>query len=36
VDRAALARYGLNVTDVQQAVSSAGSGETDFATNKPR
>jgi heavy metal efflux system protein len=27
VDRAALARYGLNVTDVEQAVSSAGSGD---------
>jgi cobalt-zinc-cadmium resistance protein CzcA len=27
VDRAALARYGLNVTDVQEAVAAAGSGE---------
>ncbi len=27
VDRAALARYGLNVTDVEQAVASAGSGD---------
>ena len=27
VDRAALARYGLNVTDVQQAVSAGGSGD---------
>jgi cobalt-zinc-cadmium resistance protein CzcA len=27
VDRAALARYGLNVTDVEEAVSSAGSGD---------
>jgi heavy metal efflux system protein len=27
VDRSALARYGLNVTDVEEAVSSAGSGD---------
>ena len=27
IDRAALARYGLNVTDVEQAVSSGGSGD---------
>lgn len=27
VDRAALARYGLNVTDVEEAVSAAGSGD---------
>jgi heavy metal efflux system protein len=27
VDRAALSRYGLNVTDVEQAVASAGSGD---------
>ena len=27
VDRAALARYGLNVTDVEQAVASGGSGD---------
>jgi cobalt-zinc-cadmium resistance protein CzcA len=27
VDRAALARYGLNVTDVEEAVASAGSGD---------
>ncbi len=27
IDRGALARYGLNVTDVEEAVSSAGSGE---------
>src|SRR6201999_1186701 len=27
VDRAALARYGLNVTDVEEAVSSGGSGD---------
>ena len=27
VDRAALARYGLNVTDVEQAMASAGSGD---------
>ena len=27
VDRAALARYGLNVTDVQEAVAASGSGE---------
>ena len=27
VDRAALARYGLNVTDVEEAVASGGSGD---------
>ena len=34
VDRAALARYGLNVTDVEEAVASGGSGRCDFRSDR--